>query len=174
MRKEIGLTLRDGKESDRAAILNVTLSAFQEYAARMPVHWEDYRKGILSALADVKPAEQIVAEENGIIVGSVLLYPAGTVFSNPNRPILKLPWPEIRLLAVAAEARGRGIGTALIRECIRRVRRSGASALTLHTSEVMQVAMRMYERMGFAHVPELDFHPTRDLTVKGYRLQLRD
>ena len=44
--------------------------------------------------------------------------------------------------------------------------------LTLHTTEAMQVAMAMYERMGFYHAQELDFHPAPDLTVKRYRLDL--
>jgi hypothetical protein len=30
----------------------------------------------------------------------------------------------------------------------------------------------MYERAGFVRVPELDFNPTPELVVKGYRLTL--
>jgi hypothetical protein len=63
-----GLHIRDARESDRDTILDVTLSAYQEYAAIMPPpHWEDYRRGILATLADVRPAEQIVAEKEGAI-----------------------------------------------------------------------------------------------------------
>jgi GNAT superfamily N-acetyltransferase len=80
--------------------------------------------------------------------------------------------PEVRLLAVAPEARGQGIGTALMKECIRRARRLGAACLNLHTTDMMQVAMRMYERMGFVRAPELDFHPDPSITVKAYRLEL--
>jgi predicted N-acetyltransferase YhbS len=166
-----GLHIRDAHDSERDAIRNVILSAFQEYAEVMPAHWEEYRQGILSRLADVKPAEQIVAEQNNAIVGAVLLFPTGTVF---DRPPVTLSWPEARLLAVAPAARGQGIGAALMRECMRRARKSGAAALTLHTSDVMHVAARMYERMGFVRAPELDFHPAKDLTVKGYRLNLHD
>jgi len=166
-----GLHIRDARVSDRDAIRDVTLSAFQEYAEVMPVHWEEYRQGILSRLADVKPAEQIVAEQNGAIVGAVLLFPAGTVF---DRPPVTLAWPEARLLAVAPAARGQGIGAALMRECVRRARRSGAAVLTLHTSDVMHVAVRMYKRMGFVRASELDFHPAKDLTVKGYRLNVQE
>ena len=169
-----GLHIRDAREGDRDAIRDVTLSAFQEYAARMPAHWEEYRQGILSRLADVKPAEQIVAERDGVLVGAVLLFPAGAVFSTPNRSPITLAWPEARLLAVAPAARGQGVGTALMRECVRRARRSGAAALTLHTSDVMQAALRMYERMGFVRAPELDIHPAKDLTIRGYRLNLDD
>jgi GNAT superfamily N-acetyltransferase len=78
----------------------------------------------------------------------------------------------VRLLAVAPEARGQGIGIALMKECIRRARRLGAVCLNLHTTDMMQVAMRMYERMGFVRAPELDFHPDPSITVKAYRLKL--
>jgi ribosomal protein S18 acetylase RimI-like enzyme len=173
-RTERGWHIRDAQESDRGAIREVMLSAFQEYAAQMSAHWEGYRQGMLATLANVAPAEQVVAEREGIIVGAVLLYPVGAVFSPPNRPPMTPAWPEMRLLAVSPAARGSGIGTALVRECIRRARQSESQALTLHTSDVMKGAMRMYERIGFVRAPELDFHPSEDLTVKGYRLRLDD
>ena len=170
-----GLHIRDARESERDTILDVTLSAYQEYAAIMPPpHWEDYRRGILATLADVRPAEQIVAEKEGAIVGTILLYPAGVILHGPDGTSFRLNWPEIRLLAVAPAARGQGVGAALIQDCIQRARQSKNAALTLHTSDIMRVAMRMYEQMGFVRAPELDFHPTEDVIIKGYRLNLED
>jgi hypothetical protein len=32
--------------------------------------------------------------------------------------------------------------------------------------------MRLYVRLGFVHVPELDFEPAPGLTVRGFRLTL--
>ena len=80
--------------------------------------------------------------------------------------------PELRLLAVAPDARGRGVGMALVRECVRRAERAGASALGLHTSESLRAAIRMYERMGFVRVPEQDFQPEGAELVMGYRLAI--
>ena len=168
------LHIRDARADDHDAIQDVTLSAYQEYAASMQAHWENYRQGILATLANAKPAEQIVAEQNDTIVGTVLLVPAGTVLTPPNGASVTLTWPEIRLLAVAPATRGHGIGAALVRECMRRARQSGAAALTLHTTEMMQVAMSMYERMGFVRAPELDFHPAPGITIKGYRYRFDD
>ena len=106
------LHIRDAHPSDRYAIRDVTLSAYNEYAALMPSHWEGYRQDILATLADVKPAEQVVAEQDGAIVGAVLLYPAGTVFSSPDGASIILAWPEVRLLAVAPAA---GVGLDALR-----------------------------------------------------------
>ena len=169
-----GLHIRDARPSDRDVIPALTLAAYQEYAPLMPAHWDGYRRNIVATLADVKPAEQIVAEDDGHMVGTVLLYPAGTVFSSADGLQVTLRWPEIRLLAVVPGARGQGVGTALMRECVRRARQAGAAALTLHTTDIMQAAIRLYERMGFMRASELDFHPAPGVTVKGYRLNLAE
>ena len=167
--KKNKLKIREARREDRDAARKITLSAFQQYAAVMPApRWEGYRENILSTLADPDPAQQIVAEKEGNIVGSVLLYPPGTAFSAPDGG--PVTCPEVRLLAVTPEARGGGIGAALMQECIRRARLWGAPCLNLHTTDMMQVAMRMYERMGFVRAPELDFHPDPRVTVKAYRL----
>jgi ribosomal protein S18 acetylase RimI-like enzyme len=60
----------------------------------------------------------------------------------------------------------------LVRECVRRARSGGADAVTLHTTDFMPVAMGMYERMGFGRAAELDFRPSDEVLVKGYRLAL--
>jgi GNAT superfamily N-acetyltransferase len=169
--KENKLKIRNARSEDRDAARKITLSAFQQYAAVMPPpRWEGYRENILATLTGVALAQQIVAEKEGIIVGSVLLYPPGTAFSTSEEG--PLACPEVRLLAVAPEARGQGIGTALMQDCILRARSFGAICLNLHTTDMMQVAKRMYERMGFVRVPELDFHPDPSVTVKAYRLDL--
>ncbi len=167
------LHIRNADIRDQDAIRDVTLSAYEEYATKMPPGvWEQYRESIISTLADIKPAEQIVAEQNGRVVGTVLLYPAGTFVQPPTGAPIVQEFPEVRLLAVAPDARGQGIGTALMKECIRRVRVAGVPILTLHTTDMMEVGMRMYERLGFVRAPEIDFYPAENVVVKGYRFDL--
>ena len=166
------LLIRDARRSDADALRELTLAAYQEYAAQMPAHWEAYRQNILATLANPTPAVQIVAEHARTLVGTVLLYPAGTTVSAPGGASVQRQWPEVRLLAVAPAARGRGIGAALMQECVRRARASGRAVLTLHTTDMMRVARHLYERMGFVRAPELDFHPAPGLTIRGYRLDL--
>jgi GNAT superfamily N-acetyltransferase len=168
------LHIRTARAPDDDAVREVTLAAYQEYAAVMQEHWENYRQSILATLANVYPAEQIVAEQGDTLVGTVLLFPAGTVLTTPDGVSVTLALPEIRLLAVAPAVRGQGIGAALIKECLQRARQAGAKAVTLHTTDLMRVAMQMYERMGFVRAPELDFHPVPEVTIKGYRYQFDD
>ncbi len=170
------IKIRDAQESDLEAMRDVTISAYEEYAAIMPDWaWAEYRDSMASAITgEGPPAEKIVAEQDGAIVGSVLLLPAGTVFHGPNDEEMAIACPEMRLLAVPPSARGQGIGVALMEECISRARQSGVAAITLHTADMMQTAMQMYERRGFVRVPELDFHPVPEVVIKGYRLDLNE
>jgi GNAT superfamily N-acetyltransferase len=167
------MLVRDARPEDRDAIREVTLAAYQEYAALMPGFWDGYRQNIIASLDEVGSAEQLVAEHHGAVAGTVLLYPPRRMKISRSDS-LDMPWPEVRLLAAAPLARGRGVGAALMQECVRRVRKTGGRVLSLHTTDMMQAALRMYERMGFVRARELDFHPAPGLTVKGYRLDLEE
>lgn len=166
------LHIRDARTDDRVAIQEVTLAAYEQYAPAMGQMWQYYRNNMFETLADIQPAEQIVAETQDGIVGTVLLYPAGTQFHVPSGRSATLLLPEVRLLAVPPSERGRGIASALMQECIRRARQAGVAALTLHTSDIMNVAMQMYERMGFVRDPERDFRRAPNVVVKAFRLDL--
>lgn len=169
-----GLNIRQADDSDQTAIQELTLAAYQEYAANLaPQQWQEYRKNILDTLNEAQPEMQLVAELNGEIVGSVLIVPAEPVMESSEGVIMQPGFPEVRLLAVTPAARGWGIGKALMQACIAQARAAGKSALTLHTSDLMKTAKRMYEQMGFKRDPEMDFYPTEDIVIKGYRLELQ-
>ena len=163
--------VRDARPGEDAAIRDLTLRAYAEYATVMaPRAWAGLERAVRSALASDEGAERIVAERDGTLVGSVRLYPpAADAYAGAAG---RAAWPELRLLAVAPEARGQGVGQALVRECVRRARAAGARELGLHTSASMRVAMGMYARMGFVRAPEHDFRPEGAELVEGYRLSL--
>ena len=165
----MAVNIREARSTDRDAIVEVTLAAYQEYARQVPF-WTAYRQNILSSITHPAPAIQLVAEADGRLIGTVLLYPAGPA-GLPAAPG-QGKWPEVRLLAVAPSARGQGVAQALMQECVRRARQWGADALSLHTMSAMRAALRLYTRMGFVPAPELDFQPAPNFTVNGYRLTL--
>lgn len=179
MTQSPNLLIRDARPDERAAIADLTLAAYVQYAEVMPRRgWEAYSRDIMQTINDPEnPAEFIVAEIGGNMVGSVLLYPARTAEpeeGSPDDAGTREHLPEVRLLAVAPAARGEGAGRALMLECLRRARRAGAPALGLHTTDLMQVAMRMYEQMGFERAPETDWAPAPGFLIKGYRRGLSD
>jgi ribosomal-protein-alanine N-acetyltransferase len=54
-------------------------------------------------------------------------------------------------IAVHPDARGQGVGTALLLSCIRRGARAGAGRIHLEVRAGNGAALRMYEREGFSH-----------------------
>lgn len=163
--------IRDARPDERGAIRDLTLRAYAEYARIMdPVTWAGLEGAIHAALDSDAPAERIVADDHGTLIGSVMLYPPATKAYGDM--LSELSWPEVRLVSVAPEARGRDVARALMDECLRRARRSGAKAIGLHTSRSMQAAMQLYSRMGFVRVPEFDHQPPGTELVEAYRLEL--
>jgi predicted N-acetyltransferase YhbS len=164
-------SIRDARDDERPAIRDLTLAAYAEYAGIMaPSAWAALRQAVLAGLAAETAVERIVAEQGGALVGSVMLYsPTASAYGDA---LASAGLPELRLLAVALHARGRGVGTALIEECMRRARGAGAAALGLHTSESLRGPIHIYERMGFVRAPEGDFQPDGAELVMGYVLPL--
>jgi predicted N-acetyltransferase YhbS len=168
-----GIVVRDARPADRDAVRHLTLRAYAEYAVIMsPTSNATLERALHDALASDSQSHRIVAEHAGKLLGSVMLYPpAVAAYGELAKPA---PWPELRLLAVAPDARGLGIGELLVQECIRRLRAEGAPELGLHTATSMRGAMRLYERMGFVRAPEYDFQPEGTDLVQAYRLSLRE
>jgi ribosomal protein S18 acetylase RimI-like enzyme len=165
------IIIRDATPDERSAIRELTLRAYAEYAEIMePASWRGLSQALHDALASDELVERIVAEDDGRLVGSAMLYAAET--DAYGALVSRASAPEIRLVAVAPEARGRGVAKALVDECIRRARAQGATEVGLHTSRSMRAAMAMYANLGFTRAPERDFQPPGAELVEGYRLRL--
>ena len=162
--------IRDARAEEIDQVALLIRDAYQEYQASIPVEvWEGYARDIMDVRGRLDVTELIVAEHRGGLLGAVTFYPNTPLSDQGEWPA---GWTGIRLLAVHPDARGMGVGRALMDECLRRSRLREATALGLHTTELMSVAQRMYERMGFVRAPEYDFQAGPKVVVMGYRLDL--
>ena len=136
--------IRDFEAADAPAAQRVALEAWAEFEGVFD-GWETLAGRLAGIASLATELELIVATDAGSLAGLVGYAPPGA----KREPMFPPAWGIVRLLSVAPAARGRGIGRRLTEECIARARRDGAAAIGLHTSPAMQVALPLYERLGF-------------------------
>ena len=96
-------------------------------------------------------AKCFVCEIENKIIGVAYIVPSG----NPTE-IFELNWSYIRMVGVNPAYRGKGIGKRLTQNCIDYARQNDEQIIALHTSEFMDSARYLYEKLGFKRIKEIE------------------
>jgi len=145
------LIIRTMTEHDLAAVYDIELNSYS-----MP--WgDDTFRGLLRR----RDAEALVAEQHGAVAGYAIYWWVADQ-------------AELGNVAVAANARGQGVGAALVSAVLRRAARRGVREVFLEVRPSNGVAQRLYERLGFLPVGRRRNYyarPTEDALVMRCALE---
>ncbi|RCW39118.1 putative N-acetyltransferase YhbS [Halopolyspora algeriensis] len=159
------VTIRAARPEDLDAVGEVTARAYME--GGHIGDRSDYLGKLRDAADRAEKAELLVAVEGDKVLGSVTVARDGTEYTEMARP----GEIEFRMLAVAPEAAGRGVGRCLVRAVLDRARAEEWSRVVLCSQESMAVAHRLYRSLGFERAPERDWWPHPDLPLLAFVLE---
>ena len=135
-------SIREALAGDEAAVERVVVDVLGEYGLKPdPDSTDADLKDLHAAYAARGGVFLVVVDENGAVVGA-----AGLARVDAHSA-------EIRKMYLRPEARGHGLGGALLRKLIARARDLGFQRIVLETNAVLKEAISLYQRFGFLRVP---------------------
>jgi len=163
----MALEIRDAAPSEHDRLLSLVMAAYAQFDPFVsPEFVAGFRDDVRRLMND-PDTRVIVAELDSALAGTITFYPEGRTYDED----LPEGWACLRTLAVLPSARGRGVGRALMNECLVRARALGRSRMLLHTLEFMTAAIALHESLGFRREPDLDARGPK-LTFLAYVVDL--
>jgi ribosomal protein S18 acetylase RimI-like enzyme len=146
---------REGSIEDKEQLMKLARISYGEYSTILtPENWTKLNDFFYN---DDKWAELISKSKSYVcidkdkIIGMAFLIPSGNPWD-----IFKAEWSYIRMVGVNSTYQGRGIAKALTKMCIDYARETKEKTIALHTSEFMDAARHIYERLGFKKFQEIE------------------
>jgi ribosomal protein S18 acetylase RimI-like enzyme len=161
------VAIREVHPEEFDAVADLTVAAYYGVP-------DDETHGYVSELRDVAGRAAaclvlVAVDASDRVLGAV------TYVDGPGNPWAELEREDeagFRMLAVAPDAQGRGIGRLLAEAVIARARAAGRAGMAIYTRPSMAAAHRLYESLGFVRDPERDweFAPGQWLWAMALRL----
>ena len=138
------LKIRKAQKKDDAALCKLVRQGLSDYNALRPgTAGFDPEVEYLSQALNGKKAVYYVAELDGEVVGGAGVGPTPTLPSDTA---------ELKRMFVKKEARGLGVGKALMDSNLGFAKKTGFKKVYLETMEELQTALKFYEKEGFKYL----------------------
>jgi predicted N-acetyltransferase YhbS len=145
------VTIREFRPDDAEVVGQLTLGAYDLYGTISG----EYRTYLGDPNLRVDHCTSLlVAELDGEVVGTVtFVLPGDRAWEGPREPVADAGF---RVLAVAPDVEGSGVGRALVERCIDLAREHGSHRLMIVSMTWMTRAHTLYRKLGFERRPDLD------------------
>ena len=152
----MNVSYRQGTIDDLQGLKTLAIKSWTQFQKDLT---DDNWNSLKHTISNDKTYEELIGQstcfvsvtENDQIIGMAFIVPNG----NATDIYLK-EWSYIRFVSVDPEFGGQGIGRKLTIMCIDKAKESGEQTIALHTSEIMNNARHIYERLGFKILREID------------------
>jgi ribosomal protein S18 acetylase RimI-like enzyme len=166
------LVVRPVRADEHGAVGRLTVAGYEADGHLLRpdgTYDHEYAAWIGDVAGRAADTEVLVAVDADRLLGTVTWCPPGSA----SAQLARQPHQgEFRTLSVDPDARGRGVGRALVEACLRRARRAGLDEVLLCSLTEMTAAHRLYLSMGFARRPDLDWSPQPGVRLLGFGWRL--
>ena len=159
------IVVREVRPDEHAALGELIVSAYHEVGETDASYFAELRD--VAGRSAVVPV-LVAVDSRGRLLGGVTYVPGPGPFLEGDFGQAA----QLRMLAVAPEARGHGVGRTLVDACLERARADGRPAMALFTRPLMTDAHRLYSSMGFERKKELDWEVEPGEWLLAYRMEL--
>ena len=134
-------TLRNIEPQDNADIARIIRSCLKEFGADKPgtVYYEESTDNLFGLYSEEKSV-YFIAEIEGRILGGGGISPTNGLSEDTC---------ELVKMYLLPEARGKGIGAALIKKCLETAKQKGFNKVYLESLPELSRAITLYEKFGF-------------------------
>ena len=157
-------TVRRAQPDDHAAVADLTAGVYRGEGFSSAA----YEPALRDVASRAASATVLLAEVDGRLAGAVTVATRGGEWAEQSVPGEAV----VRMLVVSPDARGSGVGEALVRASLDAARADGCTMVRLSSQEDMLAAHRLYERLGFVRTPSHDWSPVPGLFLRTYALPL--
>ncbi len=144
--------------------LTSAAALFRAYAASLPIDLSpqgfSQELDSLPGIYSPPEGELLLAKRGDHVLGCIGL-----------RPLEPLRVAEVKRLYVRPQARGTGIGKALVAAIMKTAEERGYQELKLDTLAHLETAIALYKSFGFESIPRYGNHPYPGLVCLGKTLQ---
>lgn len=161
------LTFRPIRPEDDAAVAAIIRTVMPEFGADGPgfaIHDAEVN-AMSAAYARPGAAYFVIVDRGGRVVGGAGVAPLD---GGDGRTC------EIKKMYFLREARGKGMGEAMLRHCLNVARELGYSVCYIETLTAMDTARRLYERSGFLPLDKPMGNTGHHGCDRWYALRLKD
>lgn len=167
-------TVRNARPEEFAAIGQLMVAVYSQLEGFPDRSEQPDYYNMLADIGEItkKPHTELLVAVSleGRIAGAVVYFSDMSSYGSGGSATEEKNASGFRLLAVDPEKRGKGIGKLLTEACIEKARKDKNEQVIIHSTNFMQVAWKMYEKLGFKRSEDLDFMQG-DLPVFGFRLR---
>ncbi len=149
------LDFREITPQDKAQLKSLGIMSYGQYSKILTLDNWEILKGFLH---DEEKLTELINKSKGFacidnkeIIGMAYIISSG----NPS-DIFKSEWSYIRMVGVNPKYQGLGIAKTLTKMCVDYAKITNEKTIALHTSEFMDAARHIYEKLGFKILQEIE------------------